>query len=80
MQNQEPESHQYSQAKEDYEWALIDGEMTKITSKNANGRRCGCGCLCPCKCLCCKGGCCNGNNHFSLEDALDEWKKKQEDK
>jgi len=49
-----------SKTEEVYEWALIDGNMIKITSKNANGRICShCGCHCPCKCECCKKGCCS---------------------
>ena len=56
----EPQAPSSSQTEEVFEWAMIDGQLTKITQYNANGRICGdCGCKCPCRCACCKKGCCS---------------------
>jgi len=53
-----PESKPSSQ-EEVFEWVEENGQLVKITSKNANGRICGhCGCKCPCSCKCCKWRCC----------------------
>jgi len=57
----EPES-KASSTEQVYEWAVIDGEMTKITQQNSNGRKClGCGCHCPCRCADCRPICCSIN-------------------
>lgn len=55
----EPE-HRKSETEELYEWVIENGQLTKITSKNSNGRTCGhCGCKCPCKCEDCRPICCS---------------------
>ena len=60
MEDPTPKESESSKTEEIYEWGLIDGKLTKITSKNANGRRCsGCNHDCPCKCECCKPYCCS---------------------
>ena len=63
----DPEAKASSQ-EESFEWVQEEGKLTKITSKNSNGRKCECcGCSCPCECKCCGMICCTTKKRLGLK-------------
>jgi hypothetical protein len=52
-----------------FEFAFDEnGTLTKVTSKNSNGRKCaGCGCRCPCNCKDCRPICCSEKNNKHIK-------------